>query len=540
MTIPFKERIWLAWLGKARIIVITFLLGIELALVSFTPVQIATRLFITTIVLWYTVGAFYLVLSHVWDDAGMQARLQVLTDLVFATAVVHTTGGIDSHFAFLYPLIIIVAAVMLPRYWAFLTAALSFILFGGLLELGFYHIIASSSGTANLRILQATIFINLFACMAVAYLASLLAGKLRKANVELQEKSGALQDLQALHEHLVKSMAGGAIITDLEGCIRLVNPAGERLLGRPAQELMGTPLQSLFPGELPQVGAARRELAYTGPDKREKVIGMTVCDLIMPSKGVAGCVYTFTDLTEIRGLEREVQMRERMAAVGRLAAGIAHEIRNPLSSIAGSAQMLSGAAGCDPDDRELLDIIRRESQRLDQIVTEFLAYSRSKPYCFAQADLVILLEDTLKLLENRPECSANRVRIVRDFTVPQALAEVDGDRIKQVFWNLCDNALRAMAKGGTLTVGLRSAGAMWQLAFRDSGAGMNAQSLEKIFEPFHAEFARGTGLGLAIVYEIVQAHEGRIAVRSTPGAGTEVTLQLKRAASARASVATAS
>jgi len=501
-----------------------------LALVRFTPTTAALSLFIEVIALWYTVAVFFLLLPRLWDDARLQARLQVLTDLAFATAVVYTTGGINSSFAFLYPLIIIIAAILLPRYWAFLTAALSFILYGCLLEFIFFGLIHSTSlARPDLKFLQATILIDLFAYLAIAYLTSVLAAKLRTANVELQEKSGALEDLQALHEHIVKSMIGGVVITDLQGRVRFVNPAGERILGRSLAELAGTPLASLFTSALPQVGAARRELPLPGPDQHERIVGMTACDLIMPSSGVAGAVYTFTDLTHIRSLEREVQMRERMSALGRLASAIAHEIRNPLSSIAGSAEMLGSSPACDPDDRELFQIIRRESQRLNQIIGDFLAYSREKQYRFASTDLIALLEDTLKLLENRPECASSGVRLVRQFPTSEALAEVDGNRMKQVFWNLCDNALRAMPQGGTLTVSVRASGPDWEIRFADTGMGIPTQTQERMFEPFHSEFSQGTGLGLAIVYEIVQAHQGRLAVDSTLGKGTEFVLQLKRA-----------
>jgi signal transduction histidine kinase len=257
---------------------------------------------------------------------------------------------------------------------------------------------------------------------------------------------------------------------------------------------------------------------------------MTVCLLTGSDGDVAGRVYTFTDLTEIRRLEREITIRDRMAAVGRLASGIAHEIRNPLAAIAGSAQMLGECSGLGDDERALLDIVRRESVRLNKIVTDFLAYSRLKQYHFARHDLLRLLEETLRLLENRPECAGGAVRLVRQYQVAEAEAEVDGDRIRQVFWNICDNALRAMPDGGTLTVTMSLSGNGFALAFADTGKGISPQHLENIFEPFHSNFANGTGLGLAIVYQIMQAHDGDIHVQSLPGRGTEFLLRLKRAA----------
>ena len=527
----FDERTWLAWLVKVRILVVTFLLGIQLVVSSRAPALAAKRSFIGVVLLWCTIGLFYAALQHLWHEYRVQARLQVLTDLLLAAAVLHTTGGVNSLFQFLYPLIIITAAILLPRCWAYLTAALAFILYGTLLELAYFDYLHSYGlSRPDLKGLQATIFMNLFGYMAIAYLASLLVAKLRKADVQLQEKSGALKELQALHENIVRSMSGGLVTTDLEGRVQVVNPAGERLMGRPQHEIVGTAIGQLFTDALPCAGEARRELRYVGPGGGEKTFGMTVCLLTGSDGDVAGRVYTFTDLTEIRRLEREITIRDRMAAVGRLASGIAHEIRNPLAAIAGSAQMLGECSGLGDDERALLDIVRRESVRLNKIVTDFLAYSRLKQYHFARHDLLRLLEETLRLLENRPECAGGAVRLVRQYQVAEAEAEVDGDRIRQVFWNICDNALRAMPDGGTLTVTMSLSGNGFALAFADTGKGISPQHLENIFEPFHSNFANGTGLGLAIVYQIMQAHDGDIHVQSLPGRGTEFLLRLKRAA----------
>jgi two-component system, NtrC family, sensor histidine kinase PilS len=236
-----------------------------------------------------------------------------------------------------------------------------------------------------------------------------------------------------------------------------------------------------------------------------------------------------------------------MTAVGRMAAGIAHEIRNPLSSIAGSVHVLSEIAALDQEQHMLVDIVKRESERLNDIITGFLDYSREKEYQFAELDLVSLLEDTLTLLENRTEFAppadahphTSPIQIMRRLEAQQALALVDGDRMKQVFWNICDNAVRAMPEGGTLDVWLRGADENWLISFGDTGPGLDPQQREKIFEPFQSSFDKGTGLGLAIVYEIVQAHEGKITVHSAPGAGTQFTLQLKRVAPEREAAAAA-
>ncbi len=539
-----SEQTWLTWLVKARILIISFVLGIELAVASFTRTNLPQQTFVTVIVLWFVIAVFFVLLGNLWHDVRLQARVQILTDVVFATAVLYLTGGIDTSFNFLYPLIIIVTAVLLPRYWAYLVAALSFILFGAILELSHFGWIHSYSvSKPDLSTLQAIILINLAAYLAIAYLASVLSGKLRQFGVQLQEQSGALQRLQALHEDIVNSVSGGLATTDLDGTITFINPAAEKLLERQRNDLLGTPIENLLPDRVPEIGPAgiRFEAQSTTPEGRRKTIGLTVSPLAVPSRGVIGYVYSFNDLTEIRRLEREVRLRDRMAAVGRLSAGIAHEIRNPLSSIAGAALMLRETAALDEDERKLMDVVRRESERLNAIVTDFLTYSREKELKFEQTDLVSLLEDTLTLLQNRPQLNEadRRVEVIREFAVKEAVAAVDCDRMKQVFWNICDNAVRAMEKGGKLTVSLKAKDDDWLISFADTGPGIRPQNLEKVFEPFQSGFQGGTGLGLAIVYQIVQAHGGNIGVRSAPGQGAQFTIELKRNVSMKAPIALA-
>jgi two-component system sensor histidine kinase PilS (NtrC family) len=531
MQSTFDERNWLVWLVRVRIFILTLLLGVELAVAQFTPAPLPLRLFVTTILFWYSLSLFYVLLLSFWNEHRLQASLQVLTDLVLVSLVIHETGGWDSSLNFLYPLVIIVASVLLPRVWAHLVAALAFILYGTVLELNYYAVVPSYCIThPGLKALQAIIFVNLFAFLAVAYLAGLLTGKLRQVGVQLKDTSGALESLQALHENIIHSISSGLITTGLDGRITLVNAAASRLLERSPAELLGAPVDKQFLDALPTIESPQShgEVRFEAPSKFRKTVRVRVAALTVPERGDLGYVYVLDDLTEIRRLEREVRMQDRLAAVGRLAAAIAHEIRNPLTSIAGSVSMLSGVPEMNEDHRRLLDIVTRESQRLNSIITDFLAYSRTKQYHFDKVDLIQLVEDTLTLMEHRMTAEKTGIKIERRFTVRQAYALVDGDKLKQVFWNFCENAVRAMKGGGTLTVTLEPLGEEWQVGFADTGAGMTPQQIEKIFEPFQSNFEGGTGLGLALVYQIVQAHEGKVWARSKPGQGATFVLRLRR------------
>jgi two-component system sensor histidine kinase PilS (NtrC family) len=531
MQSTFDERNWLAWLVKVRILILTCLLAIQLIVARLTPSTLPLRLFVGTMVLWFALSLFYAQLLSMWQEHRLQATLQVLTDLIFVSFVVHQTGGWDSSLNFLYPLIIIVASILLPRAWAQLVAALAFILYGTVLELNYYGVVKSYCTThPGLKTLQAIIFVNLFAYIAVGYLAGLLSTKLRQARVQLKDASGALESLQALHEHIIQSISSGLITTGLDGHITLVNSAALKLLESVPDQLLGTPVNKLFLDPLPNAESLHphAEVRFDTVSSFRKTVRVRVAALNVPGQQASGYVYALDDLTEIRRLEREVRMQDRLAAVGRLAAAIAHEIRNPLTSIAGSVSMLSGIPDLSAEHRQLLDIVTRESQRLNGIITDFLAYSRGKQYRFEKADLVPLIEDTLTLMRNSMTAENTGVIIESRLDVKEAWVLADADRIKQVFWNFGSNAVRAMRDGGTLRVGIESHGEEWQISFADTGTGMTPQQTEKIFEPFQSNFEGGTGLGLAVVYQIVQAHEGKVWARSKPGQGTTFILRLRR------------
>ena len=278
----------------------------------------------------------------------------------------------------------------------------------------------------------------------------------------------------------------------------------------------------------------RFELEYADTRGRNLFLGFTVSVLKERTGASLGMIFIFQDLTEIRALEEEIALKKQMAALGEMAAGVAHELRNPMASISGSIQVLKRDLKPRGEAAGLMDIVIKESRRLDSTVRDFLLFAKPGRVRPQAADLVELIRETLKLLENGVEkLPHHRILVqVHPHTMPVVC---DVDRIKQVFWNLSNNALKAMPEGGTLTVkAADGADDQVEVTFSDTGFGMSEREVSANFQPFHGSFRGGMGLGLAIVYRIIEEHQGRIKVRSRPGQGTEVVLHLPRRLTAAA------
>jgi len=530
----------LIWLMTLRMVIIITLLGsaILIQLVSRTILPINPLYFLIFLTSIFTL--FYGFLFNRVPDLKLLAYLQLSGDVLVITLLLYFTGGEKSSFSFLYILVIISASILLYRRGSLYIASISSIFYGLLVVLIHYRVVphydldVEEIARIAYRELYYYIFMHLFAFYSTAMMSSYLSERLRRTRTALEEMDEDLSDLRLLHQKIIDSMTAGLVITNLETQINFVNEPGIRILHLPIQDLLGKQIDRLFLQEIEmeKVIETLKTNAFVSleralvKDKHGILVGMNISYLQSQSGSPTGYMVIFQDITEGRKMERQYRLQERMAAIGTMAAGIAHEIRNPLASIRGSVQLLQSELELNEDQRKLMEIVLTESTRLDQTIQNFLNYAKPKQLSTAVEDLKEIVSDMLNFIQKGPECKEGHSV---DFLGSEEnfLHEVDSNQIKQVIWNLSINAFRSMPEGGKLTVTLQhDPQGTIILSFRDEGRGIEPERMESIFDPFQDSTTGGSGLGMAIVYRIVQDHHGHIFIESTVSRGTTITVRL--------------
>ncbi len=484
--------------------------------------------------------AVYFLFLRLSRNLNWQVRTQFLVDIFLVTWLIWQTGDFTSPYITLYIVVIGVSSIFLGPRQTLMMAFVSIGLFALMaLLIGSGIVDGTGETTFVPRMIQITSF-HIVAFLVVGLLAARLSER-RSSGEKLVEATKSLENLRALHERIVESIRSGLITTDLDGHIFTFNAAAAEITGFKADEVRGRSIRELIGNvdeaiRLSSTSAEGGELSprfesdIVTPEGFAVRIGYGVSPLFSETHETSGLIVTFQDLTEIRSMEESVRRKDRLAAVGRVGAGLAHEIRNPLGAMRGAIQVLESNTPKESIQADLMGIILRESDRLNSIITNFLSYARPKSGNFSEVNVCEAVRDTMTLLRHSPEVTSDHI-LQEQLPDLNVLASADASQLKQVIWNLARNSISAMPDGGSLMVQVMPIpNDRVRLTFEDTGVGMSPEQVEQLFEPFSNSTSGGTGLGLSIVYQIVRDHNGSINVRSTEGQGTTITVELPREA----------
>ncbi|OPY89449.1 MAG: Sporulation kinase E [Syntrophus sp. PtaU1.Bin208] len=535
----------------SRIVIATILLGIfvffDLKQTSSHP-GFRYHPFYGLILATCLLSFIYLILLKVLKTHAVSMYLQMTCDVLLITILVHMTGGVGSIYSSLYPLVIIYTVLFAERKGGFIVATACSLFYGSLLILEFYGMIerASSSVIPEISMdagyLYSRICIHDLSFFIVAFLASFVIKQEKAARTLLAEKESALDRLDMLHRSIIESIDTGILTVNREGRIQSFNRAAVRITGLSAEQVLNRDISSIFPdfntlldrfSRAPSVkGPERRmEMRIRNQDHEEQILGCSLSQLKGSQGEHLGEILIFQDLTDIKKIEAAYEKSRRLAFVGEMAAGLAHEIRNPLAAISGSIQMLKKDLKLDPLDERLMKIVLRGKDQLENVMKDFLLLAKPAAGNKEWVNLNELIEEILESLIYIPDWT-DEIKIEKKLPDP-AMLYVNRTEMQHVLWNLIVNALQAMPGGGRLSIETRSfideSGEDFvQLLIADSGSGISSEDLEKIYQPFFTTKERGTGLGLAIVGRIIENCSGCVAVDSEEGIGTVFRVCLPR------------
>jgi len=494
----------------------------------------------------YFLTVIYIFLFKASRNLYRQAYSQLIVDTFFITAIIYTTGGIESIFSSLYMLTIITGSLILYRKGGMIIASSCSILYGLMLDLHYYNIIhpfssrlSYASEFQSFQIIY-MIVVNITAFYVVAYLSSFISEQARKNLVELEAKQYDLVKLEALNEWIIQSITSGLITLDDQHRIILFNPAAEKIFGIKAAEAIGKEITNLLPFLLEYIkdesgliisgskdSPGFIDLHHTRENGTVIFLRFFISPLKIPEVTPEGKILFFQDITEMKHIEEEMKKVEGLALIGELAAAIAHEIRNPMASISGSIEMLKESMGQNDVNVRLMDIVTRETRRLNHLVNDFLLFARPKPANLVKFNLQQLILESLELFKNRQNLD-QKIHFDTDFQGQSSLTS-DPEQIKQILWNIFLNAIESMLGGGLLKIKTESIDSpgnpeMVKITIRDTGPGFDENTLSQIFTPFFTTKTTGSGLGLAIVKRIVEALNGSIYGENHPDGGAIVTV----------------
>lgn len=479
----------------------------------------------------YGLSVLYLLLLRSRSLTRLLAYIQVGLDGLVVTALVLLTQGIESPFTFAYVFVVLAASMTLFRKGAILAAAACVGLFAVVAALQFMGWLAPVVPWSQSLLAIAG---NGAGLVLVAFLSSTLAEKLQTTGRELAKREADLAELHELHAAILQSLPAGVLTLDDQGIIRFANEAASAILRRSAVGLFGVPLREAVPSmedawnAYLQVGAkqSRHEADHGFPDGDVRRLGFSVAPLTGPKELVG--IVVFQDVTDIVRLKDAVARSERLASVGQFAAGLAHEVRNPLASMCASIDVLRATIRPPEPMQKLMANVTREAERLNRLITDFLVLARPRSLNYEDCDLSELVCNVLDMVETSSE--RGEVRVERKVQ-PAVVIPADSDLLRQVVWNLVKNGCEALREqGGRLSVEVWMEDHTPILRVSDDGPGVPPDQVSKIFSPFFTTKEGGSGLGLAITNSIVEAHGAHMEFESAVGEGTSVTIRFDREA----------
>lgn len=475
---------------------------------------------------------FFIHLLYIFYFESARLKRRILPflfifDIISITSLTLLSGVNQSTFLLLYIINIILCGFIFQRRGAVLLALLTSFLFSGSLIFG---------PLLNEQTIYLSYGVNNLAFFAVAGLSGYLSEQLNFMGSELQARGKDIKALKNFNAIVIENMATGMLTIDSQGEILQLNRAGGGIIDEEPDSLIGQPIDKVLQGILKSI----QEQNFTKSGKnvgyidfelksvfgKKKILSIIVSPLREESTVLTGYILTFQDLTKVRRLEEFMRQSEKLAAVGQLAAGIAHEIRNPLASISGSIQMLDSMLGSQHgDQKKLMQITMREIDRLNNMITEFLTFVRPDNADLQKMSLSLLISDVLEMVKVNGQL---RQGIVYESEISLEIEILgDRDKLKQALLNIVINACQAMetVDQPKLVVCLVKAGDNCSLRIHDNGIGMDKRTLKRIFEPFLTTKPKGTGLGLAVTHKILEIHDARVFVDSTVDVGTEFVLE---------------
>ncbi len=532
----------------SRVAVATFLLGIFIFLQIKAPDflnQTSISYFYGIIALIYLLSLVFSVVSRFFTNHRLHIYFQTMTDVIMITALIYATGGIRSTYAVFYPLVIIYSVLYLGRGGGLITASAASIFYGLLIDLEYYRVInpishpyiweiPDTAGHVFLRI-----FVNILSFYLIALLASFVVEKEKKTRALLAEKESAFNQLDLLHRSIIESVDAGILTIDLDGRIKSFNRTAEIITGWSFASLENNRIQDIFPAweglyvnSVNDDGSVkgRFEMPAVAIQNRRLILGCALSALRDNSGQKIGDILIFQDLTKVKEMEAVLERNRRLAFVGEMAAGLAHEIRNPLASISGSIQMLMKESGRGTTEGRLMQVIMRGKDQLEGFVKDFLLLARHNRGPHQEILIGNVIGEVLEAARVMPDWNSN---IEISDTLEEGSA-IKGNReeMRQLIWNLILNAAQAMPEGGRLAVNVRKKNLETQkgleIIVADDGVGITDENKKMIFEPFFTTKERGTGLGLAIVMRIINNYGGNLLFESTPGVGTKFAIWLPK------------